>query len=797
MRHCVIGLFPVLLALSSAALLIADETPQSLRKQAAAVLAQLDGDIKIAGLREPVHVLRDKWGIAHVYAKNTEDLFFAQGFVAAQDRLFQIDMWRRVGAGETAEVVGKAGLAGDRFARLIKYRGDMFQEWSSYSPQAREIAYDFTRGINAYIDHLGDRLPIEFKLLGIKPKHWRPEDCLSRMSGIYMSRNFQTELARAELIAAVGVEKARRIAPTDPARDFAPAPGLDLAGIDRTILAGYNAALKPLPFSIPFKDGADEGSNNWEVDGTLSASGKPMLASDPHRAITLPSLRYLVHLNAPGWNVIGSGEPGLPGVAIGHNEHVAWGFTIVGTDQTDIYVEETNPDDATQYRVGDGWQKMKVIRETVVVKGEPKPVEMELRFTRHGSVIHEDAKRHRAFALKWAGSEPGGAAYLRSLALDRVKNGKEFVAALDKWKIPALNMVYADVDGNIGWVAAGLTPVRQGWDGLLPVPGSRGEYEWKGFLPLAELPQSHNPAGHIVATANHNILPSGYKHEIAYDWAPRYRFARIEDRLAAKKAFTLKDFQSIQHDNVSLPGRTLGKLAKKLKLEEKDAELQPYADMVAAWDGELSTTSMVGALYGLWLQELLAEFYRPHVPAKLLDFATSRSGVPVMLSVLETEKADPAWFGDQPEIARNRLLCSTFRTAKNGVQDELLGKKKPLTWGELHQATFRHPLAKLGPAYAEAFNLGPVPKSGDAHTPNAASHNAKSEQTGGATYRHIFDLADWDKGVATSAPGQSGQPGSPFYSDLLPLWEKGQYFPLAYSREKVEEVTSHRLKLIP
>jgi penicillin amidase len=766
----------------------AAETPESLLKEARAVLAQLEGEIKVPGLKEPVEVLRDRWGIPHVYAKNAEDLFFAQGFVAAQDRLFQIDLWRRVGIGETAEVVGKAGLEADRFARLLKYRGDLNPEWASYSPDARQIATAFTRGINAYVDHVGDRLPIEFRLLGIRPRKWQPEDCLGRMSGIIMSRNFQNELARAELVAAVGIEKARRIAPTDPPHAFAPAPGLDLAGIDRSVLAGYNAAIK----TPPFKLGGD-GSNNWAVDGTLSASGKPLMASDPHRTIALPSLRYLVHLNAPGWNVIGSGEPGLPGVALGHNERVAWGFTIVGTDQADVYVEETNPADSTEYRVGDHWEKMKIIREKATVRGASQPVELELRFTRHGPVIHEDAQRHRAFALKWAGSEPGGAAYLASLALDRAQDGRAFVAALQRWKLPSENMVYADVDGNIGWVAAALTPVRKGWDGLLPVPGAKDAYEWQGFLPLQDLPQVRNPAAHYVATANHNILPAHYGPEISYEWAPSYRFWRVQERLEGKKKFTLEDFQRLQHDNVSLPGRALVRLIKAMNVQ--DPELRPYAELLAGWDGVLSADSRAGALYGVWLRELLDGFFRPHVPERLLEFVASRGGVPVMLAALE--KPDAAWFGANPTEGRDRLLRTTFRRAVGKLKELLPGDDKAWSWGRLHGTTFRHPLAGLDPAYAKAFDLGPIPRSGDAHTPNAATHNPKFEHVSGATYRHVFDLADWDRGVATSAPGQSGQPGSPHYDDLLPLWQKGEYFPLAFSRTKVEGVTRHRLKLTP
>jgi penicillin amidase len=766
----------------------AAETPDALAAKAHAILAHLEGEIAVPGLKEPVEVLRDRWGVPHIYAKNQDDLFFAQGFVTAQDRLFQMDLWRRLAVGETAEVLGRRGLEGDRFARLVKYRGGIDAEWASYAPDARRIATAFTRGINAYIDQVGDRLPIEFTILGIKPKKWQPEDCLGRMAGIIMTRNFRSEVARAELVAAVGVEKARRIAPVDPAREYGPAPGLDLAGIDRTVLAGYEAATRPWQFTA-----AGGGSNNWVVDGTLSASGKPLLANDPHRPISLPSLRYLVHLNAPGWNVIGSGEPALPGAAVGHNDRIAWGFTIVGTDQADLYVEETNPDDPTQYKVADRWEKMTIVREPVPVRGEAAPVALELRFTRHGPVLHQDAKRHRAYALKWVGSEPGTAGYLGCLAVDRAQNWRDFTNALKAWKSPAENMIFADVDGNIGWVAAGLTPVRKGWDGLLPVPGAGGAYEWRGFLAVKDLPQAYNPAGHRIATANHNILPQDYSHEIGYEWAPGYRFRRIEQRLKMKHQFNLEDFASIQQDNTSLAGQALARLVRIAAIH--DPELRPHVELLAGWDGVLSRESQAGPLYAVWLQELLDAFYRPHVPERCLEFLRPRNGVGVMLAALEHPEA--AWFGKDPTAGRDRLLRETFARAVKKVQAKLGNDPSRWAWGKLHTVTFRHPLAALGPAYAQAFNLGPLPRPGDGLAPNAASYNATFEQISGASYRQLFDLADWDRGLATSTPGQSGQPGSPHYADLLPLWAEGRYFPLVFSRTKVEQSTRHRLLLKP
>lgn len=765
----------------------AQETRETLLAKGKSVLSPLSGNLQFADLKEPVEVVRDQWGIAHIYAKNQDDLFFAQGVVVAQDRLYQIDWWRRVALGETAEVLGPSAVEADRFARLIRYRGDMDREWASYSPDARAIATSFTRGINAWIERIGDQLPIEFQVLKYKPKLWRPEDVLGRMSGIVMSRNMEQEIARARLIAAVGVEKARLLAPTDPLVAFAPAPELDLVDIEPTITAGYKAASK----SPEFKPSKSE-SNNWVVDASLSASGKPLLASDPHRTIALPSLRYLVHLHAPGWNVIGSGEPALPGVALGHNERIAWGFTIVGTDQSDLYVEKTDPKDPRRYLTEMGWRDMQLVRETIEVRGQKQAVPVELRFTRHGPVLHQNEKKQRAVALKWAGSEPGGAAYLGSLSVARAQNQAEFQRALESWKIPSLNFVYADVDGNIGWVAAALTPVRKNHNGLLPVPGWTGSYEWQRYLSVAELPQRFNPPEHWLASANHNIIPPGYKHEIGYEFSPPHRYLRIQEVLGGAKKLDLDRYQKLQHDAVSIPGRTLGKLLGQVS--EMSDVLKPYAKALAAWDGNLSKESNEGPLYAVWLQEITKEFYQTKQP-KMAEVLRSLNNIEYLLRELENPRE--LWFGADPKKSRDQFLTATLVRAIARTKKLAGPDLADWRWGKVHVADFRHPIGPMGPAYKVAFDLGPVPRSGDGNTPNNTRHDDDFRQIHGASYRHVLDLADWDRALATSTPGQSGQLGSPHYGDLLPLWAEGRYFPLSYSRTKVDEVARHRLRLEP
>ncbi|MEY4167710.1 MAG: hypothetical protein RIR52_1534, partial [Acidobacteriota bacterium] len=551
-----------------------------LRDEARQVLAQTAGTLTIRGLQKPVTVIRDEWGIPHIYAETQADLFFAQGFVAAQDRLWQMDLWRRVGEGKLAEVVGKSAVERDRFARLLRYRGNMEAEWKSYAPDAQQIIEAFVGGVNAWIAETGDRLPIEFKLAGYRPEPWTPEVCLTRMAGYVMTRNAPMEVLRGQLAHQYGAKFVDEWVEADPPRKLEIPGGLDLAGIGPRILAAANVAGGPVSFN------PSDGSNNWVVDGSMTASGKPLLANDPHRTIALPSLRYLVHLVGPGWNVIGAGEPTLPGVAAGHNERVAFGFTIVGIDQQDIYVEELNPANPLEYRYRGRWEKMRVEHEQIWVKGEAHPREIELKFTVHGPVIHEEGARHRAYALRWVGSEPGTAGYLASLTLNRVRNWPEFLKAMERWKVPSENLIYADVEGNIGWVAAGLTPIRRNWSGMIPVPGASGEYEWEGFLPVKELPQSFNPARHYIATANHNILPPGYTKQLGYEWANPIRYQRIDEVLRRPGVkYTVADFERLQHDETSLPARQLIGVLRAARIDEP--ELQPYLRLLREWDGVL------------------------------------------------------------------------------------------------------------------------------------------------------------------------------------------------------------------
>ncbi len=775
----------LMLSLSFAA--AAAGTEADARSDAQRALAVVSGRVQTPGLHHAVRVLRDRWGVAHIYAQDSHDLFFAQGLVAAQDRLFQMELWKRAGQGRLSEVLGPQALARDVNARALQYRGDMRREYSSYSPDTQAILTAFTDGINAYIRTLtatgGPGLPVEFRLAGFAPEDWHPEDCLNRMAAFSMTGNAFSELEHAQALAELGTGMAAKVLEFDPPVALDPAPGVDLHGLTPDLLKNLVGSDRRIEFAA----NATEGSNNWTIAGALTQSGKPVLANDPHRVIALPSLRYMVHLVAPGWNVIGAGEPGLPGVALGHNEHIAWGFTIFGLDQQDLYVEELNPSNPLQYRTESGWRAMQTRREVFKIKGAASR-EILLKSTGHGPVLWSDG--HRALALRWVGSEPGTAGYLASLAIDRVQNWKQFEAAVGRWKVPSENLVYADTAGNIGEHSAGLAP-RRSWTGLLPVSGA-GNHAWTGFVPTAELPHAFNPASGFIATANQKMIPDRYPHRIGFEWDPGYRAARVSAEIGRARdegrKLTLADMESLQADDLSLPALQFQQLLRTTSLAA-DASLDGFL----RWDGRLGRESADAVLYEVWFREL-GKALAPRISKQHRDRYADLSPK-TLLRLLAHPDRD--LFGENPAAERDRMLGAALLSAR-GELEGLMGRDPAgWSWGRLHTMSFRHALDRE-PGAAEWLDIPPMARPGDGFTVNATAVDRHSwAQVAGASYREILDTGDWDRSLAVNTPGQSGQPGSPHYADLAPLWDAGQYFPLAYSRQAVEAASTDRLVLEP
>jgi penicillin amidase len=764
----------------------------TLEAQAHAALSVINGKIKLSGLHHSVTVLRDRWGVPHIYAHDQHDLFFAQGFVASQDRLFQMELWKRLGQGRLAEILGPSVLERDVNARRLRYRGAMAAEYASYSPDIKEILEAFTDGINANIQYLkspgGPGDPVEFGLAGFSPEPWKPEDCILRMAGFPVTGNAARELFHAQLVALAGAEGAARLLDLDPVVKLDPAPGLDLSGLSADFLRNLPGDDR---LEFPPEPGV-QGSNNWTVSGKLTSTGRPMLANDPHRAIVLPSLRYVVHLVAPGWDVIGAGEPALPGVAIGHNQHVAWGITIFAVDQQDLYIETTHPADPLRYRTEEGWERMRVEEEEIRIKGKPS-VRVQIKFTRHGPVLWEDPAHHRVLALRWVGAEPGTAAYLPSIAIDRVQNWEQFEAAMPRWKVPPHNIVYADTAGNIGEHSMGLTPLRRRWTGQLPVPGDQG-FEWSGFIPAAMLPHQFNPAAGFVGTANHKMIPEDYPYKVGNEWSPPYRFLRLHEVLSDAatqgQKLSLEDLGNLQSDVVSMPARELQPLLAHAAGGSPDAPVR----LLVNWNCSLDRDSAAAALFELWIPEVQRSVYQLLAPESAWGILEGHWALPVVMRHLE--HPDEPTFGPSPEAARDRLLLTTLRTAVDKLGALEGSDPAQWSWGKIHVVHFRHPLDRLRDA---AFmDLDPLARPGDEFTVCATPYPGNSyEQTHGASFREVLDVGNWDGSKVINVPGESAQPGSPHYGDLLPIWTEGRYFPLLYSRPVVEKAATDRLLLEP
>jgi len=748
-----------------------------LAELAAASLASLDGELTLPGIDAPVEILRDAWGVPHIYAASTPDLFFAQGFVAAQDRLYQMEIWRRSGTGELSEVFGIEYVERDRVARLLRYRGDLEAEWRSYGKQTQCIVEAFTRGVNAYVKHCGDRLPLEFTLLDFRPGVWKPEHCLQRAPAVPIAFNAVQEVARAEMISTIGLEATMKYLPTDPPRVPILDPKLDLDGIDSSILA----ALAPDP-RVPHAPNAD-GSNTWAVDGTLSSTGKPLLASDPHRPLLLPSLRYVSHLVAPGWDVVGAGEPSLPGIALGHNDRIAFGFTVVQFDQTDLYVETTASHDQRKYLRGHAWTDFTIETERISVRGRAEPVEVTLKLTHHGPIIWEDPGSSRAIALRWAGADPGAAPYLGCLEVDQARDWEGFRTALQAWRMPSESMSYADVGNNIGWITTGFLPIRKTWDGLLPVSGRSGEHEWAGFRTIDELPQAYNPPNHFIATANNNIIPQDYPYDVAFDWHAPYRIQRINAALGNAVLFNVDDFKTLQQDEVSIPARQLIALLWDVR---GDAQVNAEAwELLTKWDCALLAGSAAAALFKIWLTRVRAKFVQLHVEESHRAVVAKYLQLPTLIRLI----------GLLPTASTRELLLGALEDAVGDAAARLGSDVKQWRWGSLHSVSFHHPLSR-DEASRRVLDIGQFECGGDDDTVNS-TRGIEYGCDFGPSYRQIIDLADWDRSLFVNIPGQSGQPGSPHYGDLLSLWLKTEYAPLLYSRAAIERNLRHRLVLMP
>lgn len=764
--------------------------------------------LDLDGLRAEVEVTTDTWGIRHLTADSAHDVFLAQGYVAAVDRLFQLDWWRRQGLGLTAEVLGPEYVERDRAARLLLYRGDMDAEWQSYGARARDTVTAFVAGINARIAQTledPDLLPPEFALLGCTPGYWTPEDVVRiRFHGIFM--NVEQELARAITIRDLGpeVDDLRKL--REPFAAVEVPEGLDLSCLHVDVLATLRLARGPvLPVPPPPADLGD-GSNNWAVGPERTSTGRPILASDPHRAMTFPSLRYLVHLTCPEFDVIGAGEPMLPGVSLGHNGRVAFGLTIFPTDQEDLYVYDLNPEDPRQYRYRDGWETMTCIAERVDVAGAA-PRTVEVSFTVHGPVIHVDEDASKAFAVRAAWLEPGTAPYLNSLHyLDAASTG-EFRSALDHWRAPGVNQVVADTDGHIALMPRGLVPIRPNWDGLLPVPGD-GRYEWAGFRAADELPTTTDPTCGWVASANEMNLPTDGSWRpvpISAEWFPTFRADRIREVLDADPSHTIEASAALQNDYVTVvAGRVLDLVADPdADLDAQDPDATWALDLLRGWDQRMHVDSVAATVFETWMRMLRRHLTTDAVAGLVEEDLRVRAvqAVDPDVTLYHDPTTDLRLLEDlhrHSPAAMAEVVGQTLSATVRRLEAERGRDRSAWTWGRGMTTGFPHPLATLLDDPPGWMTPRGDPKSGSFQTVGVATYDpATGVQNGGASFRMVLDVGGWDNSIAINTPGQSGDPRSAHADDLYATWLEDGYVPLVYSPEAIAANADETLRLRP
>ncbi|MCC0808125.1 penicillin acylase family protein [Methylobacterium sp. W2] len=790
----------------------------------AAAIGRENAAFVIDGLAAPAEIRLDQWGVAHIRAESQDDAFLVQGFNAGRDRLWQLDLWRKRGLGLLAADFGPGYLAQDRAARLFLYRGDMEAEWAAYGhPRTITIVSAFVRGLNAFIALTRERddlLPPEFASLGTRPAVWDAEDVV-RIRSHALVRNVASEVARARVLARCGLAPDALRKALSPAHAPVIPEGLAPERLPEDLLTVFRLATAPVSFDpdrlaahrtegwawsevdafgtvhragrqpVVAPAEAGEGSNNWAVSGARTATGRPILASDPHRAYQLPSLRYVVHLTAPGLDVIGAGEPALPGISIGHNGTAAFSLTIAPIDQEDLFVYETHPDDPGLYRYGTGWEAMARIVERIPVRDGPDE-EVTLAFTRHGPVICEDAAGRQAFAVRTVWSEPGTAAYLGSLAYLGASTVTEFREALRDWSAPSTNQVYADTGGTIAWFMAGKAPVRSNWDGLLPVPGD-GRYEWAGFHDPFVLPHHVDPECGFVFSANEMNLPADYPAEtrkLGFEWLEPWRARRIRSVLEDDAGHTLDASTRLQADVFSEPALRLGRFVAALPPADHAAS-RAAAHLLLGFDGHLHAGSAAACLIEtLWVRHLRPALVTALAPEPA-DADLFRPG--------DTETLLDALDHGHPnldEAARTALVTRALASAWRDCEARFGTDPAGWEWGRFHHGFFRHPFSGIGGAAGR--NVGPLPVGGSAASVMHADYRPHDGAlTTGASFRMVVDVGDWDASLFVNAPGQSGHADSPHYADHAVPWAAGETVPLLYSREAVDAATETVITLRP
>ncbi|HKY42975.1 MAG TPA: penicillin acylase family protein, partial [Pyrinomonadaceae bacterium] len=770
-------------------------------------LAPQQTAVQITGIKDRVVIRRDERGIPYVEAKNDEDLYFGQGYATAADRLWQMDLFRRTARGELAEILTTLALDQDKLHRTYGFAQVAEQEVAQASPRTLAILEAYARGVNAYASSLDPKsMPPEFQILQYSFRPWTPVDSYAvvKLFAEALSDTWRLDIMRqalsvlpaekrAELLPAISPidvlvvgKDTQSKAMSSPARAKAVSPeALSKLAHNQTVAA---AALD----RIGFYADALAASNNWVVSGKRTVSGKPLLANDPHLRPTAPSIWHMVHLSAPGVRVAGVSAAGLPGVILGHNDRIAWGFTNVGPDVQDLYVEKFDPENPKRYQTPSGWQDAVIRREEIKVrKGfvskEHDVVTHEVTVTRHGPIIFEgDGKR---YALQWtalnATKNNGDLQY----NLNRARNWKEFNTALESFTAPTQNIVYADVEGHIGYHAAGVIPIRKSGDGSVPYDGSTDAGEWTSYIPISKLPTLFDPPSGIIVTANQRIVGTDYPYFLTHSWAQPYRARRILDMLTEKPKLSIDDFRRVLGDVYSIAGVTFTReVVKTLRptLTPSDEKLRATLDAFEKWDGQVKAESTVAPLVSQMRQAFRSRILRAALGPDLIrnygwaNFDTTLDRV---------IKDQPAAWLPKEFASYAELLRACYEDAIRNLTNSLGADQSKWTWGEQAKARFPHPMGSA-PLIGSQFVVPPVPQNG-----TGGSIGATVNVGGSVSMRIIADTSDWDKTQQGIALGQSGSPKSPHWSDQLADWRAVTPREFPFTPAAVSKATKETLVL--
>jgi penicillin G amidase len=784
------------------------ELTDMLRERARAALPKVEGTVRLPGLREPVEVLWDRWGVPHIYARNTRDLYFAQGYVMASERLFQMDFFLRLGSGQLSQLFGEFTLPMDRFIRTLGWNRaatHLISQWDDLALESGEAAMD---GIRTWIERMPSK-PIEYEILSLDPELPDGMPGLGRAASaaVFMawslSGNWDAELLRAEISERLGWEAMVALFPDVQTLPPAVRPGKRGADGARRSALDLLRAAPPLP--------GGQGSNNWVVSGSRSATGMPLLANDPHILAQMPSIWFEAHLSAPGIDVRGVALPFAPGIVLGHNERIAWGATNVGGDVQDLYLERLNPEGTAA--LFDGmWEPLTVHREEIAVRGRAEPEILEVKETRHGPILDSymvglvdldvvQGGITETYALRWVGLEegPSNSTVHR---LNTAENFEQFRAALEEWTCPGQNFVYADVDGNIGYQCTGIHPIRGRGDGTLPVPGWDSEYEWQGYVPFEELPWAYNPEEGFIATANAKPHDDTYPYLLGHDFLPPFRARRVAQMITERDRHDVESFAAMQFDWLSLPAMDI--VPRLLEAEPHGDRQKQAVELLANWDRRLSPDSAAAAVYQVWCIRLARAILLPQLGQQLYEhfYAKRQWSNEFQTTVLPRllEYPTARWFGADGREARDAVLRRSLDEALDELTDRLGEDMGSWSWGAIHPVRFVGRLGNVIPDLAGLFTGGEAPWGGDEMTVNQGTFDpgADTYQVAVvASWREIIDLSDLDNSIGTHTVGQSGNPASPHFNDLFPLWSKGQHHPLPFTRHAVEAVTKSKLDLVP